>query len=65
MKNLDYQLSIIDYLLSDVFNCFGITMSNLKKYSLVKNRIPVGLNNIIHQLTLIVNDKILINLKQN
>ena len=41
---------IIDYLLSDVFNCFGITMSNLKKYSIVKNRIPVGLNNIIHQL---------------
>ena len=47
---VDVWEKIIDYLLSDIFKCFGITMSNLKKYSVVKNRIPVGLNNIIQQL---------------
>ena len=47
---VDVWEKIIDYLLSDIFKCFGITMSNLKKYAIVKNRIPVGLNNIIQQL---------------
>ena len=41
---------IIDYLLSDIFNSFSSTMSNLKKYTIVKNSIPMGLNNIIQQL---------------
>ena len=41
---------IIDYLLTDIFNSFSLTMSNLKKYTIVKNSIPVGLNNIIQQL---------------
>lgn len=41
---------ILDFLLSEVFNCCGITMSDLKKYTVIKNRVPIGLNNIIQQL---------------
>ena len=41
---------ILDFLLSDIFNNFGVTMSDLKKYTLIKNKIPVGLNNIIQEL---------------
>ena len=41
---------IIDYLLTDIFSSFAITMSNLKKYTIIKNRIPMGLNNIMQQL---------------
>lgn len=41
---------IIDYLLTDIFSSFAITMSDLKKYTIVKNRIPIGLNNIMQQL---------------
>ena len=40
---------ILDFLLTDVFNTYGITMSDLKKYTLLKNKIPVGLNNIIQE----------------
>ena len=41
---------IIDYLLTDIFSSFAITMSDLKKYTIIKNRIPMGLNNIMQQL---------------
>ena len=41
---------ILDYLLTDIFSSFGASMSDLKKYTIVKNRIPVGLNNLIQQL---------------
>ena len=41
---------ILQYLLSDIFSSFGITMSDLKKYTILKNAIPIGLNNIIQQL---------------
>ena len=40
---------ILDFLLTEVFNTYGITMSDLKKYTLLKNKIPVGLNNIIQE----------------
>ena len=40
---------ILDFLYSEIFNSYGIKMSDLKKYTLIKNRIPVGLNNIIQQ----------------
>ena len=42
--------SILDYLFKEIFNNFGVSMGNLKKYTLIKNKIPVGLNNIIQQL---------------
>ena len=41
---------ILDFLLSDVFKNIGITMQDLKKYTIMKNKIPIGLNNIIQQL---------------
>lgn len=41
---------ILQYLLSDIFSSFGITMSDLKKYTIIKNTLPIGLNNIIQQL---------------
>ena len=41
---------ILQYLLSDIFSSFGVTMSDLKKYTIVKNTLPIGLNNIIQQL---------------
>ena len=47
---LDTWEKIIDFLLSDVFNCCAITMSDLHKYTVIKNKIPLGLNNIIQQL---------------
>ena len=40
---------ILDFLLTDVFNTYGITMSDLKKYAILKNKIPVGLNNLIQE----------------
>ena len=40
---------ILDFLLTDIFNTFGVKMSDLKKYLNIKNKIPVGLNNIIQQ----------------
>ena len=40
---------ILDFLLTDIFNTYGVKMSDLKKYLLIKNKIPVGLNNIIQQ----------------
>ena len=50
-KNMvDSWEKIIDFLLSDVFNCCAITMSDLKKYTTIKNKTPIGLNNIIQQL---------------
>ena len=50
-KNMvDTWEQIIDFLLSDVFNCCAITMSDLKKYTVIKNNTPIGLNNIIQQL---------------
>ena len=42
--------SILDYLFKEIFNNFGVSMGNLKKYTLIKNKIPIGLNNIIQQL---------------
>ena len=44
---------ICDYLLTDIFSSFGTTMSDLKKYTIVKNRIPIGLNNIMQQLRIV------------
>ena len=41
---------IIQYLLSEVFSSFGITISELKKYTIIKTTVPMGLNNIIQQL---------------
>ena len=41
---------ILDFLLSDVFKNIGVSMSDLKKYTIIKNKIPIGLNNIIQQL---------------
>ena len=41
---------IIDYLLSDIFSSFAIGMSDLKKYTTIKNISPYGLNNILQQL---------------
>ena len=50
-KNMvDIWEKIIDFLLSDLFNCCAITMSDLNKYTVIKNNIPIGLNNIIQQL---------------
>ena len=40
---------LLDFLYTEIFNSYGIKMSDLKKYTLIKNRIPVGLNNIIQQ----------------
>ena len=41
---------ILDFLYSEIFENIGITMSDLKKYTLIKNKIPIGLNNIIQEL---------------
>ena len=41
---------ILDFLYSEIFNNLGVKMSDLKKYTLIKNKIPVGLNNIIQEL---------------
>lgn len=50
-KNMvDTWEKIIHFLLSDVFNCCAITMSDLNKYTVIKNQVPLGLNNIIQQL---------------
>ena len=47
---IDNWEKIIDFLLNDIFHNCGVTMSDLKKYTIIKNRIPTGLNNIIQQL---------------
>ena len=50
-KNMvDIWKQILEYLLTDIFSSFAIVMSDLKKYTIVKNAIPYGLNNIIQQL---------------
>ena len=41
---------ILHYLITDIFSSFGASMSDLKNYTIIKNTIPIGLNNIIHQL---------------
>ena len=41
---------ILKYLYLGIFSTFGMKMSEIKKYTIIKNQIPVGLNNIIQEL---------------
>ena len=41
---------ILDFLFTEIFNNFGVEMSDLKKYTIINNKIPIGLNNIIQEL---------------
>lgn len=42
--------NILSSLLSEVFSTFALTMGDIKKYTQIKNRIPIGLNNILQEL---------------
>ena len=41
---------ILKYLFLNIFSTFGMKMSEIKKYTIINNKIPVGLNNIIQEL---------------
>ena len=41
---------ILKYLFLNIFSTFGMKMSEIKKYTIINNQIPVGLNNIIQEL---------------
>ena len=41
---------MLKYLYLGIFSTFGMKMSEIKKYTIIKNQIPVGLNNIIQEL---------------
>ena len=41
---------ILKYLFRDIFLTFGMKISEIKKYTIINNQIPVGLNNIIQEL---------------
>lgn len=41
---------ILDFLFKKVFDTCGMKMSDLLKYTVIKNKVPTGLNNIIQQL---------------
>ena len=41
---------ILKFLFLDIFSTFGMKISEIKKYTIINNYIPVGLNNIIQEL---------------
>ena len=41
---------ILKYLYIGIFSTFGMKISEIKKYTIINNKIPVGLNNIIQEL---------------
>ena len=41
---------ILKYLFLGIFPTFGMKMSEIKSYTIINNKIPVGLNNIIQEL---------------
>ena len=41
---------ILKYLFLNIFSTFGMKISEIKKYTIINNQIPVGLNNIIQEL---------------
>ena len=41
---------ILKYLFQGIFSTFGMKMSEIKSYTIINNKIPVGLNNIIQEL---------------
>ena len=41
---------ILKYLYLGIFSTFGMKISEIKKYTIINNKIPVGLNNIIQEL---------------
>ena len=41
---------ILKYLFLGIFSTFGMKMSEIKSYTIINNKIPVGLNNIIQEL---------------
>ena len=41
---------ILNYLFLGIFSTFGMKMSEIKSYTIINNKIPVGLNNIIQEL---------------
>ena len=41
---------ILNYLFLGIFSTFGMKMSEIKSYTIINNKIPIGLNNIIQEL---------------
>ena len=41
---------ILKYLFLGIFSTFGMKISEIKSYTIIKNKIPMGLNNIIQEL---------------
>jgi hypothetical protein len=41
---------ILKYLYLGIFSTFGMKISEIKSYTIIKNKIPTGLNNIIQEL---------------
>ena len=41
---------ILKYLFLGIFSTFGMKISEIKSYTIIKNKIPTGLNNIIQEL---------------
>ena len=41
---------ILNFLYEKIFNTFAVNFYDLKKYTIIKDHIPIGLNNIIQQL---------------
>ena len=41
---------ILKYLFLNIFSTFGMKISEIKKYTIIKNHIPIGLMNIIQEL---------------
>ena len=46
---LEVWKKILDFLYNNIFHTFGMTIGQIKKYTIVKNRIPIGLPNIIQE----------------
>ena len=41
---------ILKYLFLGIFSTFGMKISEIKSYTIINNKIPIGLNNIIKEL---------------
>ena len=41
---------ILNYLFLGIFSTFGMKISEIKSYTIINNKIPIGLNNIIQEL---------------
>ena len=46
---LEVWSKILDFLYNNIFHTFGMTMEQIKNYTIIKNQIPIGLPNIIQE----------------